>query len=256
MNTINVTIKDRIAIITLSREKSNSLNREMVTELTDMLHHIENDENIGAAIITGRAHFFSAGLDLIELYNYNEEEAKSFWHLFLKFTAKITGFKKPLIAAINGHSPAGGCVIALACDVRVMAAGRYIIGLNEVPVGIIVPNSIFHLYAFWLGKAAASRSLLEGKLFNPDEAAAIGLVDEVVNGDSILTAAERHAKKYMAFESNTWQQSKLNIRRELIEITQADQSADLEIMLKQWWQPSTRAILKTIIDSLQKKNQN
>jgi len=254
MNTINVTIKDRLAIITLNRGKSNSLNREMVTELTDMLQHIAADDNIGGAIITGKDNFFSAGLDLIELYSYNEEEAKSFWHLFLNFAAKITAFKKPLIAAINGHSPAGGCVIALACDARVMAEGKYIIGLNEVPVGIIVPNSIFHLYAFWLGKADASRSLLEGKLFNPEEALAIGLVDEVVKPESILTAAERKARKYMAFESNTWQQSKVNIRKELIAITQAEQSADLEIMLKQWWAPSTRAILKTIIDGLQKKN--
>ena len=254
MKTIEVTIKDRLAIVTLNRGKSNSLNREMVTELTEMLENIENDTNIGGAMITGKDHFFSAGLDLIELYNYNEEEAKSFWHLFLNFVAKITAFKKPLIAAINGHSPAGGCVIALACDARVMAQGKYIIGLNEVPVGIIVPNSIFHLYAFWLGKANASRSLLEGKLFSPDEAVAIGLVDEVISADSILTAAERKARKYMAFEDNTWQQSKVNIRRDLIEITQANQSADLAVMLEQWWAPSTRAILKTIIDNLQKKN--
>jgi 3,2-trans-enoyl-CoA isomerase len=254
MNTIAVTIKERLAIITLDRGKSNSLNREMVTELTDMLQNIENDSNIGGVIITGKEHFFSAGLDLIELYNYNEEEAKSFWHLFLNFVAKITAFKKPLIAAINGHSPAGGCVIALACDARVIAEGKYIIGLNEVPVGIIVPNSIFELYSFWLGKADATRSLLEGKLFNPDEALAIGLVDEVVKQESILTAAERRARKYMGFESHTWSQSKLNIRRALIQSTSADQSADLEIMLKQWWSPNTRAILKTIIDSLQKKN--
>jgi len=254
MNTIEVTIKDHLAIITLNRGKSNALNREMVTELTDMLKNIENDSTIGGVMITGKDHFFSAGLDLIELYNYNEEEVKSFWHLFLNFVAKITAFKKPLICAINGHSPAGGCVIALACDARVMAEGKYIIGLNEVPVGIIVPNSIFNLYSFWIGKANATRSLLEGKLFNPEEALAIGLVDEVVKQESILTAAERKARKYMAFESNTWQQSKLNIRKELIAITSSDQSADLEIMLKQWWSPSTRAILKTIIDSLQRKN--
>jgi 3,2-trans-enoyl-CoA isomerase len=254
MKTIEVTIKDHLAIITLNRGKSNSLNREMVTELTDMLTNIENDANIGGMMITGRENFFSAGLDLIELYDYNEEEAKSFWHLFLNFAAKITAFKKPMVAAINGHSPAGGCVIALACDARVMAEGKYIIGLNEVPVGIIVPNSIFQLYSFWLGKANATRSLLEGKLFNPQEALAIGLVDEVVSAESILTAAERRVRKYMAFERTTWSQSKVNIRRELIESTSADQSADLEIMLKQWWAPSTRAILKTIIDSLQRKN--
>ena len=253
MNTINVTIKDRLALITLNRGKSNALNGEMITEITDMLHNIENDANIGGVIITGRENFFSAGLDLIELYRYNEEEIKSFWHLFLNFTAKITAFKKPIVAAINGHSPAGGCVIALACDARVMAEGKYIIGLNEVPVGIIVPDSIFHLYAFWLGKANASRSLLEGKLFSPEEALQIGLVDELVNPASIMTAAERRIRKYMALEPNTWQQSKLNIRKELIAATSVDQEETLKAVLTQWWAPSTRNLLKMIIDNLQKK---
>jgi len=253
MNTINVTIKDRLALITLNRNKSNALNREMITELNDMLHNIANDANIGGAIITGREHFFSAGLDLIELYGYNEEEIRSFWLLFLEFTANITAFKKPLVAAINGHAPAGGCVIALACDGRVMAEGKYIIGLNEVPVGIIVPDSIFKLYAFWLGSAHACRSLLEGKLFSPEEALTIGLVDELVNPDSIMTAAERRIRKYMAFEPNTWQQSKLNIRKELIAGMSADQSQTLDMMITQWWSPATRGLLKMIIDNLQKK---
>ncbi|SEA22556.1 enoyl-CoA hydratase/isomerase family protein [Pedobacter hartonius] len=253
MNTINVTIKDRLALITLNRGKSNALNREMITELTDMLHNINNDANIGGVVITGKEHFFSAGLDLIELYSYNEEEIRSFWKLFLDAIAKIVAFKKPMVAAINGHSPAGGCIIALACDARVMAEGKYVIGLNEVPVGIIVPDSVFQLYAFWLGKAHASRSLLEGKLFSPEEALNIGLIDEVVNPASIMTAAERRIRKYMALEPNTWQQSKLNIRKELIAATSADQSELLEITLAQWWSPSSRNLLKMIIDSLQKK---
>jgi len=253
MNTIKVTIKDHLSLITLDRGKSNALNREMITELNDILTNISSDPNIAGVIITGKEPFFSAGLDLIELYNYNEEEAKSFWNLFLNFVANITSFKKPLVAAINGHSPAGGCVIALACDYRVMAEGKYIIGLNEVPVGIIVPNSIFNLYAFWLGAATASRSLLEGKLFSPEEALQAGLVDELVNPASILTAAERKIRKYMGMERHTWEQSKLNIRQDLIASTSADQSEALDLMLKQWWAPTTRNILKTIIDNLQKK---
>lgn len=254
MQTITVSTKDRLAILTLNRPKSNALNGELIRELGDMLTHIEADPNIGGAIITGQGHFFSAGLDLIELYGYNEAEAKAFWEQFMQFVARITAFSKPLVSAINGHSPAGGCVIALACDARIMAEGKYIIGLNEVPVGIIVPHSIFALYRFWLGDAAASRALLEGRLFNPEEALAAGLVDELVRPESILTAAERRIRKYMAFEGNTWQQSKLNIRKELIQLSSADPTADLDRMLKQWWAPSTRTILKTIIDNLQKKN--
>jgi enoyl-CoA hydratase/carnithine racemase len=253
MNTIKVSIKDRLAIITLNRGKSNALNREMIKELNDILTHIDEDDAIGGVLITGRENFFSAGLDLIELYDYNEEEVLSFWKLFLTFTANLTAFKKPLVAAINGHSPAGGCVIALACDARVMAEGKFIIGLNEVPVGIIVPKSIFELYAFWIGQAHAARSLLEGKLFSPEEALQVGLVDELVKQESIITAAERKVRKYMAFEANTWQQSKKNIRQELTKSLAADQSAALDVMLKQWWSPATRSILKTIIDNLQKK---
>ncbi|UKT63781.1 enoyl-CoA hydratase/isomerase family protein [Pedobacter mucosus] len=253
MNTIKVSVKDRLATITLSKGKSNALNRELVTELDEMLKNISADDNIGGVILTGTAPFFSAGLDLIELYNYNEEETKSFWKLFLGFTANMIAFKKPVVAAISGHSPAGGCVMALACDYRVMAEGPYIIGLNEVPVGIIVPNSIFQLYSFWIGKAEASRSLLSGKLYSPDEALKVGLVDEIVKNESILTAAERKIKKFMELESNTWSQSKLNIREELIAAANADQSEALEKMLAQWWSPSTRHILKTILENLQRK---
>ena len=253
MNTIKVTIKDHLALITLDRGRSNALNREMITELNDMLNSISSDPNIAGVIITGKENFFSAGLDLIELYSYSEEEAESFWHLFLDFTANITAFRKPLVAAINGHSPAGGCVIALACDYRIMSEGKAIIGLNEVPVGIIVPGSIFSLYSFWIGTAHATRSLLEGKLFSPEEALKIGLIDELINPESILTAAERKIRKYMAMERNTWEQSKLNIRKDLIAATRANQTEALAIMLKQWWAPTTRNILKTIIDNLQKK---
>jgi enoyl-CoA hydratase/carnithine racemase len=253
MNTISVSIKDRLAIITLNRGKSNALNGEMITELGDMLKNIAAEPAIGGAIITGKENFFSAGLDLIELYNYSEAESALFWKQFFEFTATITAFKKPLVAAINGHSPAGGCIIALACDYRIMSEGQFIIGLNEVPVGIIVPNSIFNLFAFWIGQAQAARSLLEGKLFTPTEALQTGLVDEVVNPAGILTAAERRARKYMSMEGNTWAQSKLHIRKDLIESLNTDQETELAAMLKQWWSPATRSILKTIIDNLQKK---
>ena len=253
MNTIKVSVKDRLTTITLSRGKSNALNRELITELDDMLKNISADDNIGGVILTGTAPFFSAGLDLVELYGYNEEEAKSFFQLFFSFTANIVSFKKPIIAAISGHSPAGGCVIALACDARVMAEGQFIIGLNEVPVGIIVPNSIFQLYSFWIGKAEATRSLLTGKLYQPEEALSVGLVDELVRNESLLTAAERKIKKFMELEHNTWSESKLNIRAELIAAMKTDQSETLDKMLKQWWSPATRHILKTILENLQRK---
>ncbi len=250
MNTIEVTIKDRVAILSLKRGRSNAINAEMVAELQKMIKSINQDENIGGLIITGNNGFFTAGLDLIELFSYDEAQIKDFWHQFLQLIYLLTSFKKPLVFAISGHSPAGGCVMALSGDYRLMADGKYIIGLNEVAVGIIVPNSIFSLFAFCIGEAKASRNLLEGKLLNIEEALSIGLIDEVADINSLMTAAEKKIRSYLQYDQTTWMQTKLNIRKELIAKVGADQSETLNMMLQQWWAPSTRSILNTIIKNL------
>lgn len=253
MNTIKTTIRDKTAIIALDHGRSNAINADMVKELSTMVRDIEHDDNIGGLIITGKDGFFSAGLDLIELYNYDEIKIRKFWIDFLALVSILTSFKKPLISAISGHSPAGGCVIAICSDYRIMSEGKYLIGLNEVPVGIIVPDSIFHLYSFWLGQGQAYRFLLEGKLLIPQEALEYQLVDQVVDPDTIISSAERQMKKYLQLNRNAWQQSKLNLRKELIIKVNADQSESLDLMLKQWWSPGTRSILNTIITNLQTK---
>jgi enoyl-CoA hydratase/carnithine racemase len=254
MNTLKVTIKDRLAIIALDRGKSNPMNAEMVKELTTLIQSIDTDDNIGGLIITGKENFFSAGLDLIEIYDYNEAEIAAFWRSFFALQAKMVSFKKPMVAAISGHSPAGGCVMALCCDYRVMARGKYIIGLNEIPVGIIIPDSIFDLYAFWLGQRNAYQYLMEGKLLSVDEALEVGLIDEVCNLESVISTAEKKIRTYMQFNAATWSQSKLNLRKKLIAQATADQTEMLDMMLKQWWAPETRKVLQMIIQNLKQKS--
>lgn len=252
MNTLQVTVKDRLAIIQLDRGKSNPMNAEMVKELTLLVKSIDSDDNIGGLIITGKENFFSAGLDLIELYDYNEEQIKTFWTDFMALQAVMVSFKKPMVAAISGHSPAGGCVMAICCDYRVMAQGKFIIGLNEIPVGIIVPDNIFQLYAFWIGERRAYQNLLEGKLLSVDEALEIGLIDEISNPESVISTAERQIRKYMQLNPKTWSQSKLNLRKDLIARANADHTETLIQMIAQWWAPETRKALQMIIQNLQK----
>ncbi|MFA5245596.1 MAG: enoyl-CoA hydratase/isomerase family protein, partial [Pedobacter sp.] len=98
------------------------------------------------------------------------------------------------------------------------------------------------------------RFLLEGRLMNTTDALQCGLVDEVVNPESILYAAERKMLSYIQLDRNTWQQSKMNIRHELLKKVSADPSEMLNHLLEQWWSPSTRSILKTIIQNLQQKS--
>lgn len=252
MDFIKVTVEERVSHVYLDRGKSNAINQQMLEELQQSIVEAQQDPAVEGLILHGKEGFFSAGLDLIALYEYNEEEVRRFWHTFIDFTRAFVAFDKPSVAAISGHSPAGGCVLAICCDYRVMAEGDYVIGLNEVPVGIVVPNSIFHLYSFWLGQANAYRYLLEGKLLKPQDAFKVGLVDEVVDVRSIRTAAERQLRKYTQYERNTWRRSKLNMRQALIAQLETSQDETIAAVLKQWWSPATRSILKTIIDNLKK----
>ncbi|MCJ8209116.1 enoyl-CoA hydratase/isomerase family protein [Mucilaginibacter sp. RS28] len=254
MKTIQLEIQNNLAVITLNRGRSNPINLEMVEELSGAIESLNNNDDALGLIISGKEGFFSAGVDLIEAYNYNEQQSRLFWESFLQLQYTFCAFKKPAIAAISGHSPAGGCILALCCDYRIMAKGNFMIGLNEVPVGIIVPDAVFHLYSFWLGRHKAYQYLLEGRLLSVEEALQNNLIDEAVEPENLLSAAQLQARKYMSYPNAVWQQSKLNFRKELIAKLQHQQADVLEEMLQQWWSPDTRKALQKVIESFKPQN--
>lgn len=255
MDFLRTKTEDHIYHILLDRGKSNAMNLQVVDELIEAIGIAEEDPSIEGLILSGKEGFFSAGLDLITLYEYDEAQMRQFWSRFMLLLQKLAAFPKPVVAAITGHSPAGGCVMAICCDYRVMAEGEYVIGLNEIPVGIVVPHGIFKLYAFWLGQAKAYQSILEGKLFSPTEAKQIGLVDELVPLPRIQNSAMQKIKMLTQYERNAWQNTKRNFRSELVKALNENVDESIEQVLTQWWRPSTRAVLKTIIENLtQRKN--
>jgi len=103
MNTLQVSINNRLAVITLDRGRSNPINLEMVKELTACIKELEADKTVGGLIITGKPGFFSSGIDLIEAYDYNEEQVKEFWVSFLGLPGALAALKKPLVADAPGY---------------------------------------------------------------------------------------------------------------------------------------------------------
>lgn len=249
---IKVQTNEHITYLGLDRGKSNAMHLEMILELTGELEKAKDNPAVEAIILHGKEGFFSSGLDLITLYQYDEEQINALWDAFIDLIYSLAAFPKPAIASITGHAPAGGCVLAICCDYRIMAEGDFIIGLNEVPVGLIVPSSIFNLYSLWLGQAQAYRYLLDGKLFSPTEGLQSGLIDELVPADRIQTAAARKAKSWTQLERHAWGTTKLNIRKNLLQHIEENKAETLQQVVMQWWKPSTRQILKTIIDNLTK----
>lgn len=255
MKFIKTRIDDGICHIVLDRGKSNAMDINMIQQLRKVIDNCKVDEGIFGIILTGKEGFFSAGLDLIALYDYNHMEMEELWNTFLSLVHDLLCFPKPFISAISGHAPAGGCVLALCSDYRIMAndADKFIIGLNEVPVGIIVPECIFDLYRFWLGNSIAYQSLLSGKLFTPNEAFNINLVDEIVPFNKIQVTAISKIKTFLQFDKSTWSASKINIRKSIIESFRKDKTESIIQVLEQWWKPSTRRYHKTVIDGLKHK---
>lgn len=246
-------IKDRIAHLKIDAGKSNAIDKGVLQEMAEQIGLLQQDPAVHGLIIYGKDGFFSSGIDLVAIYHYDDEEVRFFWTAFLKFLHQLISFDKPTIAAISGHSPAGGCVLALCCDYRIMVEGDYIIGLNEIPVGILVPKRIFELYRFWIGTGNAYNYLMQGTLLKPEDALKIGLVDEVVEKNQLFAKANTQMRKYVAMNLEVWRQSKLQLRSSLIEQFQADPEASLDAMLTQWWKPDNRAALRAIIDNLKRE---
>lgn len=254
MNTLKYITKGDYLIVQLDRGSANPMNQEMLSEILQMLRETAADDTVRGVILTGKPNFFSAGLDVIELFSYDEATIRKFWEDFMTMVTEMSAYPKPLIAAITGHSPAGGCIMACCADYRVMASNpKYKIGLNEVAVGIVPRKNILKLYEFWLGTRKAYQYLLEGKLMSPQEAQAVGLIDDLIDGELVLERAEDKMKQYLKLGQETLCLTKKNLKKDLIEQLAADFEQNVETTTARWWSPEGRALMGHIVSALKKR---
>lgn len=255
MKTLVLTKKESYTIVQMNRGKVNAINHEMVNELSEVFNILENDPEVKGVILTGQPHYFSAGLDLIELYRYDEKQIQEFFTAFGGLYLQLVQFKKPFISAITGHSPAGGCVLAVTSDNRFMAEGdTYVIGLNEVAVNIQISQNLTEIYAFWMGDGLAHRYIMEGKLLNGKEALAAGLVDELVPLDKVLERSEKQMKHYLKANQEILINTKKKLRKHLWDKLDLNAENSLKEATILWWKPEIRSKMKAYVESFTNKN--
>ncbi len=255
MDNIIVTYKRDYAIVQLNRGKVNAMEQKLVDELRVTIKEMENNDDVKGVIISGQPHYYSAGLDVIKLYNYNESEIGPFFTSFGQMYIELARFSKPLIGAITGHAPAGGCVIAITCDYRVMPDDpKYKIGLNEILVNVPLSQDLIDGYTFWLGAGLAHRYLLSGKMMSPQEAYDIGFVDELCPLDEVLSRAEKQMQEYLNADTRIFKSIKYKTRKSWIDNMGANPTAALKENLDIWWSPSVRARIKMFAEMLSNKN--
>ncbi len=254
MKNLILTKKEGYTLVQMNRGKVNAINQEMVDELREVFANLEKDPEVKGVILTGQPHFFSAGLDLIELIGYDKAQISSFFSDFGALYLELVQFTKPFISAITGHSPAGGCVLAVTSDNRYMAEGdNYVIGLNEVAVNIQISQNLTEIYAFWMGDGLASRYILEGKLLSGREAVAAGLVDELTPLDRVVERAEKQMQDYLKANQEILKNTKYKVRKHLLEKLDLEAGNALKEASELWWKPAIRAKMEAYVASFSNK---
>lgn len=132
-------------------------------------------------VLTGEGQIFSAGLHLVELASYSREEITAFVETFSVLMTRALTTRYPLVAAVNGHAVAGGCVLAMACDRRIGTRGDFKIGMNEMAIGLTLPAVVTEILRDKLASEQARTVILGGALYDPEEAQRVGLLDAVTD---------------------------------------------------------------------------
>lgn len=224
-----------IAEITMQNGPVNTLSLEMCQALSSSIKAIESDKTIQAMVLQSSGPTtFSAGLDIMEMHQPKMDRLRLFWNSFQQLYLTLYGSHLACIAAIEGHAPAAGCMLALSCDYRIMAETNIEtkctpkIGLNESKLGIVAPPWLAQQMIDCIGVRQAEMALSLGTLFSPEDALRIDLVDRVVPLSEVRTAAQQEAQKWAAIPPKARLASKNLVRKQYLDklIANAEQDTD------------------------------
>jgi enoyl-CoA hydratase/carnithine racemase len=225
--------------IVLSGPGKNALSTQLM-ETTLAAFRAAGDEPV---LLTGEGDAFSAGLHLKELASLDEAGARRFLTTLEELVAAIFAHPGPTVAWVNGHAIAGGCVLALCCDLRIMTAREGTrIGLNEVALGVRFPPRTFAMVRARLTAPALERALLEAALYGAEEALSLGLVHAL--GDE--AAAKAKLAALAAHPRDAYAYAKRALRGTL-DVSEAEQRRFLEETVPDWVSPQRKEGLRAIL---------
>jgi 3,2-trans-enoyl-CoA isomerase len=195
----------------------NALNGALVQRLNQELAAAAQ-QGVRALVLSGQPGLFSAGLDVREVTSSPPEVLRRFINDFFRLQERLARSPIPIVAAITGHCPAGGTVLALYCDHRVMARGAFRIGLNEVQVGLYPGYTIFRAFERLVGKSRTAALLPRGAMLDPEGALAAGLVDELVAPEAAVSRAVELATELVALPPRAYARTRALVRSDLVRL--------------------------------------
>lgn len=246
---IEITRHDGIWRLRLARPPVNALNPDLLTALRDAVREAPA-QGAQALVLAGGAGVFCAGLDVPHLLGLQPDALRSAWGAFFEAAQALAESPLPSAAAIDGHSPAGGCVLALCCDYRIMARGPFRIGLNEVQVGLPVPDAVQHLLRRTVGAYRAERLMLVGAMPEAEDAAALGLVDELAAPGQVEARALAWLGELLALPRQAMLETRRLARADLVDALRDPGRIGIERFLEGWSGAETQSVLRAMVERL------
>lgn len=243
MELVGLAIDEGLATVTLDRPKVNAINEQMVSELRVVFRELAMKPEVKAVVLTGRGSFFSFGFDIPAFMDYPKDSFHMFVTGFSELVRYIFSYPKPVVAALNGHTVAGGCILAIACDRRVMASGKAKIALNELTIGAGVFTSIAEILKFTTGARNAQHLLYSGKMSTAEEAFELGLVDEVCPAEGLNDAAIRSARELAGREGEAFRSIKTLLRKDVLDMIEKYEPGSVSDFVDIWYSEGTRKML-------------
>jgi 3,2-trans-enoyl-CoA isomerase len=250
---LDVNDKTGYATITLNRAPVNSLNLDLLKDLSKALDYALDNRSRGVILASSAKTVFSAGLDITEMYKPKPDRVREFWTALQDVWLKLYGSPFPTAAAISGHSPAGGCLLALSCEFRVMCP-NYTIGLNETQLGIVAPSWFQVSLSNVIPRRTAELALTTGKMFSTDEALKVGIIDDVaLDKNDAIAKCEAFLNRFKKIPSSARSASKQMFRSKDIQELENNREQDLQLFLRTVMEPKIQEGLEVYLDSLKSR---
>lgn len=241
-----------IVTLRLAHGKAAALDLELVDSLAREVAEF-NASDARVLILTGTGSIFSAGVDLIRLTNGGREYVERLFPALARMLLELFSLPKPLIVAANGHAIAGGCILTLAGDYRLMAAGNGRIGIPELLVGVPFPPTILEALRFAIPPQHLQMLIYTGRTVLPDEALRLGIIDEVAAPEALDARAMELARQFAALPQRTFTLTKRQVRDQIISRAK-HYAAELEgDALEIWSDPATHETIRAYLAKTVKK---
>jgi enoyl-CoA hydratase len=230
---IDISEQGEIAVVTMRHGKANAMDVEFCEVIAARFEELKKSK-VKAVVLTGEGKIFSAGVDLVRALDGGADYFHKFLPALSKAFVTVFFFPRPVVAAINGHAIAGGCVLACCADRRLMAKGAIRIGIPELLVGVPFPTIALELMRFTIASRFLQDVFLTAATYLPEEALPRGLTDEIVEPGDLMNRAVEAAEHFAAIRTDAFAITKLQLRQ-LVADRCASEAKHFEDAVNELW---------------------